>query len=208
MKCDYSLYLVTDRGILKGRSLLQAVEEALAGGVTLVQLREKDICSRDFYQLGLAMKELTARFGVPLLINDRLDIALAVDADGVHIGQEDLPLAVVRRLIGPDKIVGYSVSNPTEARYGEKNGADYLGAGPVYVTSTKKVDIEPLGPAGLRQITAAVSIPVVGIGGINLNNIQKIKNSGLAGVSIVSGILGSDDPGRTARLIRQQWGNV
>ncbi|HZX46231.1 MAG TPA: thiamine phosphate synthase, partial [Clostridia bacterium] len=149
MKCDYRLYLVTDREILKGRDLLQAVEEALSGGVTLVQLREKDASSREFYQLAVSMKNLTAEYGVPLIINDRLDIALAVEADGIHIGQEDLPLPVVRRLLGPDKIIGYSVSNIEEACYGEKHGADYLGAGPVFATATKKVSTPTLGPAGL-----------------------------------------------------------
>ena len=207
MACDYRLYLVTDRKILKGRDPLQAVAEALAGGVTLVQLREKDTSSREFYQLAVSMKGLTAGFDVPLLINDRLDIALAVQADGIHIGQEDLPLPVVRKLLGPEKIIGYSVSNTEEAVYGEKHGADYLGAGPVYTTATKKVKTPTLGPAGLKRIKQTVSIPVVGIGGINLGNIQEVKTSGIDGVSIVSGILGSDRPGHTASLIRRVWDN-
>lgn len=207
MKCDYRLYLVTDREILKGRDLLQAVEEALSGGVTLVQLREKDASSREFYQLAVSMKNLTAEYGVPLIINDRLDIALAVEADGIHIGQEDLPLPVVRRLLGPDKIIGYSVSNIEEACYGEKHGADYLGAGPVFATATKKVSTPTLGSAGLKRIKEMVSIPVVGIGGINLENIKEIRSTGVDGVSIVSGILGSDRPGHTALLIRRMWDN-
>ena len=207
MACDYRLYLVTDREVLKGRDLLQAVEEALAGGVTLVQLREKDASGREFYQLAVSMKNLAARFGVPLLINDRLDIALAVQADGIHIGQGDLPLPVARKLLGPGKIIGYSVSNTEEARYGEKHGADYLGAGPVFTTATKKVSTPTLGPAGLKRIKEMVSIPVVGIGGINLGNVKEVRNSGIDGVSIVSGILGSDQPGHTASLIRRAWDN-
>jgi thiamine-phosphate pyrophosphorylase len=207
MTHDYRLYLVTDREILKGRDLLQAVAEALAGGVTLVQLREKNTSGREFYQLAVSMKGLTARFGVPLLINDRLDIALAVQADGIHIGQEDLPLPVARKLLGPEKIIGYSVSNTEEAVYGEKHDADYLGAGPVYTTATKKVKTSTLGPTGLKRIKQTVSIPVVGIGGINLGNIQEVKTSGIDGVSIVSGILGSDRPGHTASLIRRVWDN-
>ncbi len=205
MKCDYSLYLVTDRAILGGRDLYQTVESALRGGVTLVQLREKQISSRDFYQIALALKSLAVRYKVPLLINDRLDIALAVDADGIHIGQEDLPLQVVRNLLGPQKIIGYSVSNIDEAVYGERNGADYLGAGPVYTTTTKAVTIEPLGVEGLRNIKDSVSIPVVGIGGINLNNVREVKKSGADGISIISGILGSFDPARTSRELCDAW---
>jgi len=185
--------------------LHQAVESALRGGVTLVQLREKQTSSRDFYQIALALKGLTAKYKVPLLINDRLDIALAVDADGIHIGQEDLPLRVARRLLGPQKIIGYSVSNTKEALYGERNGADYLGAGPIYSTTTKAVTIEPLGVEGLRSIKESVSIPVVGIGGINLNNVREVKKSGADGVSIVSGILGSCDQTRTSRELFDAW---
>jgi thiamine-phosphate pyrophosphorylase len=150
------------------------------------------------------MKNLTAEYGVPLIINDRLDIALAVQADGIHIGQDDLPLPVARKLLGPDKIIGYSVSNIEEACYGEKHGADYLGAGPVFTTATKKVSTPTLGPAGLKRIK---SIPVVGIGGINLENIKEVRSTGIDGVSIVSGILGSDRPGHTALLIRRMWDN-
>ncbi len=205
MKCDYSLYLITDRAILGGRDLFQAVESALRGGVTLVQLREKQISSRDFYQIALALKGLTVKYKVPLLINDRLDIALAVDADGIHIGQEDLPIQAARNFLGPQKIIGYSVSSVDEAIYGEKNGADYLGAGPVYVTTTKNVAVEPLGVEGLRGIKESVSIPVVGIGGVNLSNVSEVKKSGADGVAIVSGILGSFDPDRTSRKLCDAW---
>ncbi|WP_027364896.1 thiamine phosphate synthase [Desulfotruncus alcoholivorax] len=205
MKCDYSLYLVTDRAVLGSRDLCQAVEDALRGGVTLVQLREKETSSRDFYQIALALKDLTVKYQVPLIINDRLDIALAVDAGGIHIGQEDLPLQVARRILGPEKIIGYSVSNIEEAVYGEKYGADYLGAGPVYHTTTKVVTIQPLGAEGLRDIKKSVSIPVVGIGGINLDNVKEVKKSGADGVAIVSGILGSPDPGRISGELCAAW---
>lgn len=205
MKFDYSLYLVTDRAVLAGRDLCRAVEAALSGGVTLVQVREKDASSRDFYQIALALRDLTSRYRVPLLINDRLDIALAVDAEGIHIGLEDLPLPAARRILGPGKIIGYSASSVEDAVYGEKNGADYLGAGPVYMTATKAVDIEPLGVEGLRRIKHSVSIPVVGIGGINRDNVREVRKSGADGVSVVSGILGSSDPARASRLIRDSW---
>ncbi len=205
MKYDYSLYLVTDRNILRGKDFIPMIEKALAGGVTLVQLREKEADGREFYELAIAIKALTTRFNVPFLINDRLDIALAAESDGVHIGQGDLPLPVVRQLMGPGKIVGYSVSNTEEALYGQEQGADYLGAGPVYSTDTKAVSIPPLGPRGLKEIKEAVSIPVVGIGGIDLKNIQRVKASGVDGIAVVSGILGSDDPEYAASSMREVW---
>ena len=205
MRYDYSLYLVTDRGILGGRDLCRAVEAAISGGVTLVQLREKEIASREFYQIALALRALTARYKVPLLINDRLDIALAVDADGIHIGREDLPLQAARKILGPGKIIGYSVSSIEEAVYGERIGADYLGAGPVYMTATKAVTTDPLGVEGLKRIKESVAIPVVGIGGINRDNVREVRKSGADGVSVVSGILGSSDPARASRLILDFW---
>ncbi len=205
MFVDYSLYLVTDRGMLGGKNLYKAVEEAVRGGVTLLQLREKDAGSGEFYNIAVEMKKLAGLFRTPLIINDRLDIALAVDADGLHIGQEDLPLEVARKLLGPGKILGYSVSNQAEAVYGEENGADYLGAGPVYHTGSKEVAIEPIGPAGLKRIKESVSIPVVGIGGIGIDNIGEVKESGIAGISVISAILARPDIEEAARELKSAW---
>ncbi len=205
MFVDYSLYLVTDRGMLGGKNLYKAVEEAVRGGVTLLQLREKDVGSGEFYNIAVEMKKLAGLYRTPLIINDRLDIALAVDADGLHIGQEDLPLEVARKLLGPGKILGYSVSNQAEAVYGEENGADYLGAGPVYHTGSKEVAIEPIGPAGLKRIKESVSIPVVGIGGIGIANIGEVKESGIAGISGVSAILARRDIEEAARELKSAW---
>lgn len=205
MFVDYSLYLVTDRGMLGGKNLYKAVEEAVRGGVTLLQLREKDVGSGEFYNIAVEMKKLAGLFRTPLIINDRLDIALAVDADGLHIGQEDLPLEVARKLLGPGKILGYSVSNQAEAVYGEENGADYLGAGPVYHTGSKEVAIEPIGPAGLKRIKESVSIPVVGIGGIGIDNIGEVKESGIAGISVISAILARPDIEEAARELKSAW---
>jgi len=205
MPVDYSLYLVTDRSILKGRSLFEVVAEAIKGGVSLLQLREKDVCSRDFYQIALKIKELAKSCNVPLIINDRLDIALAVDADGLHIGQEDLPLEVARKLLGPGKILGYSVSTPVEAVYGEKKGADYLGAGPVYPTGSKLDTIEPIGTAGIKVIKESVSIPVVAIGGVGLSNADEVKKSGVDGISVISAILGSPQVEENARSLKNIW---
>ncbi|HHW28606.1 MAG TPA: thiamine phosphate synthase [Syntrophomonadaceae bacterium] len=205
MEIDYSVYLVTDRRILQGRDLLDAVAEAIEGGVTLIQLREKEVSSREFYQIALKVKDLAHSRGVPLLINDRLDIALAVNADGLHIGQEDLPLKVARKLLGPDKIIGLSVSNLEDAVQGEKEGADYLGAGAVYPTTSKDVSESPIGPDGLKKIKDAVSIPVVGIGGINLFNIEEVKRTGVDGVAVISAIMGAPDIKDAARKLADAW---
>ncbi len=205
MPVDYSLYLVTDRSILKGRSLFDAVAEAIRGGVSMLQLREKDVCSRDFYQIALKLKELVNSCNVPLIINDRLDIALAIDADGLHIGQEDLPLEVARKLLGPGKILGYSVSNTAEAEYGEKNGADYLGAGPVYPTGSKLDTVDPIGIDGIKVIKESVSIPVVAIGGVGPANAAEVKKSGVDGISVISAILGSPQVEENARSLKNIW---
>jgi thiamine-phosphate pyrophosphorylase len=200
MLVDYSLYLVTDRNMLNGASLMEAVEAAIKGGVTLLQLREKDVCSSDFYNIAVELKKLANSY------HDRLDIALAVDADGLHIGQEDLPLAVARKILGPGKILGYSVSNLAEAVYGEKYGADYLGAGPVYHTGSKVVTTEPIGAEGIKRIKAIVSIPVVGIGGIGMSNIADVKESWIDGISVISAILARDDIKAAARELKNAWG--
>jgi thiamine-phosphate pyrophosphorylase len=202
---DYTLYLVTDRGILGDRDLFTAVEEALKGGVTMLQLREKTASSRDFYQLAVRMKELAAAYQVPLIIDDRLDIALAADAGGLHVGQDDLPVAVARRILGPGKILGYSVSTVEEAIYGEQNGADYLGAGPVYATGSKADAGSPIGIDGLRQIKQSVAIPVVGIGGVGEANILDVKRTGVDGASVISAIMGSRDLKRAAGALIAAW---
>jgi thiamine-phosphate pyrophosphorylase len=202
---DYTLYLVTDRGILGDRDLFTAVEEALKGGVTMLQLREKTASSRDFYQLAVRMKELAAAYQVPLIIDDRLDIALAADAGGLHVGQDDLPVAVARRILGPGKILGYSVSTVEEAIYGEQNGADYLGAGPVYATGSKADAGSPIGIDGLRQIKQSVAIPVVGIGGLGEANILDVKRTGVDGASVISAIMGSRDLKRAAGALIAAW---
>ncbi len=193
MPIDYTLYLVTDRDVLKGRDILEAVENSIKGGVTLVQLREKNISSLDFYNLALKTKEITKYYNVPLIINDRLDIALAVDADGLHIGQQDLPIQIARKLLGNKKILGYSVGNVEEAIHGEQSGADYLGVGPIFPTGSKSDAAEPIGVLQLKSIREIVSIPIVGIGGIGLSNIDELKASGIDGISVISAILGNED---------------
>lgn len=205
MPVDYTLYLVTDRGILRGRDIYTSVEEAIIGGVTLVQLREKDISSLDFFNIALKMKELTKRHNIPLIINDRLDIALAVDADGLHIGQEDLPIEAARKLLRPGKILGYSVFDVEDAIYGEKNGADYLGAGPIYPTGSKADAATPIGSVNLKKIVESVRIPVVGIGGIGIENLKEVKESGAAGISLISAILGNKNITEASKKLIGFW---
>ena len=205
MHVDYSVYLVTDRGILDGRDLFKAVENAIQGGASLIQLREKDISSRGFYELAVQIKKLVNSYNVPLIINDRIDIALAVEADGLHIGQEDIPLGIARKIMGPDKIIGYSVSNLEQAIFGEKNGADYLGAGPVYPTGSKADAGAPIGTRNLKAIKERVSIPVVAIGGVSSANISEVRKTGVDGVSVISAILGSQDIAEAAKNITALW---
>lgn len=202
LKWDYSLYLVTDRNCIGSRSLESCVEDAIRGGATIVQLREKTASSREFYNIALALKELTRAYGVPLVINDRLDIALAVDADGLHLGQDDLPLNVARRYFGRDKVIGISVSSLEEAVLAEKQGADYLGAGAIFPTGTKK-DARLVSLKELKRIKEAVSIPVVAIGGINAANAREIMETGIDGLAVVSAILASKDITKAAEILRE-----
>lgn len=194
---NYRLYLVTDREVLGDKDLYRSIEEAILGGVTMVQLREKDISTLDFYKEALKVKEITSKHNVPLIINDRLDIAQAVDADGLHIGQKDMPLAIARKLLGPDKIIGVSASTVELAAQAEKEGADYLGVGAVFPTSTKD-DAETVEHSEVRKIKEIVKIPIVAIGGINEVNVGTIRETGVDGVAVISAILGKDDVRKAA----------
>jgi thiamine-phosphate pyrophosphorylase len=189
---DYKLYLVTDRDILKNTDIYTAVEEAIKGGVTLVQLREKTSSSLEFYNIALKLKEITSKYNIPLIINDRIDIALAVDASGVHIGQSDLPASIVRKLIGKDKILGVSATTLDEAKQAKEAGADYIGVGAMFPTNTKQ-DAKAVSIEELKLIKEAISIPVVAIGGITLDNAPLLKPSNIDGVSVISAILGKED---------------
>lgn len=189
---DYSLYLVTDRKILGDRDLNKSVTEAIEGGVSLVQLREKDIDTRDFYNVAKDLKAITDSENIPLLINDRLDIALAVDATGVHLGQKDMPMLKAREILGDEKIIGISVATVEEAIKAEKDGADYLGVGAMFQTNSK-LDTRSVSLDTLKKIKETVKIPVVAIGGINESNIEALKEANIDGVAIISAILGKDD---------------
>lgn len=198
---DYSLYLVTDRSLMSTPTLEQAVEQALQGGSTLVQLREKTASSQEFYRTAMRIKRLTDSYHVPLIINDRADIALAVDAAGVHVGQHDLPARAVRRIAGNDKIVGVSVSSAAEATAAEQDGADYLGVGAMFATETKN-DADLVSMDELRAIRAAVSLPIVVIGGISLATIPSFANTGIDGIAVVSALITAADISGAARRLR------
>lgn len=193
---DLSLYLVTDKSD-DVEKFLNTIEEAIKGGTTVVQIREKTADTLDFYNLALKVKKITEKYGVPLIINDRLDIALAVDADGVHVGQSDMPCDVTRRLIGQDKILGVSAATIEEAKKAEKDGADYIGTGAVFPTQTKD-DADSVTKEELEKIVESIDIPVVAIGGINLENAHELKDTGIAGLSVVSAIMSSDDPKKSS----------
>lgn len=197
---DYSIYLVTDEGCLQGRALLDCVREALDGGVTLVQYRAKTASSAEMYNEALQLKALCDSFKVPLIINDRLDIAMAVGAAGVHLGQDDLPCVAARKILGEDYIIGVSAHNPAEAKAALQSGADYLGCGAVFGTATK-ADVKKLGTDGLAAICREKGLPVVGIGGVTADNYRDVRAAGADGAAIVSGILAQPDIRTTVRAI-------
>ena len=200
---DYSVYLVTDTDICPRENLIKVCREAIEGGVTPIQLREKNLSSREFYNEAVALKKLCADRNVPLLINDRVDIALAADADGVHLGQSDLPIEAARRVLGENKIIGLSAGRAEEALNAERSGADYLGVGAMFPTATKK-DANNVGVGILREIRGLVKIPIVGIGGINTENIEQLYGTGADGVAVVSCIMGSGAPREAAKILREK----
>lgn len=206
---NYQLYLVTDQTCLHNQTLEQAVEQAILGGVTLVQLREKNLNGQDFYQQALNIKAICQRYNVPLLINDRVDIALAVDADGVHIGQSDLPANIVRQLIGNDKIMGVSARTVEQASQAVKHGADYLGVGAMFSTSTKH-DAKAIDWDELVKIRQNIDIPLVLIGGINATTLPVLQRKllehqmDIEGFAIVSAILGQNDVKLASQMLKNQ----
>ena len=194
---DLSLYLVTDKSD-DVEKFLNTIEEAIKGGVTVVQIREKTAETLDFYNLALQVKEITTKYNVPLIINDRVDVALAIDADGVHVGQSDMPCDVTRKLIGEDKILGVSAATIDEARKAEEDGADYIGTGAVFPTATKD-DAPSITKQDLKDVVDSISIPVVSIGGITLENASQLKDTGIAGLSVVSAIMSAENPKKASQ---------
>ncbi len=207
---DLSLYLVTDRALSLGRHTVNIVAAAIRGGVTCVQLREKNCSTREFIEEARAIKELlkkTETF-VPLIINDRVDVAMAIGADGVHLGQTDMGIEDARRLLGTTRLIGISAESVEDAIRAEHAGADYLGISPVFATPTKTDTAPPLGLAGIRAIRAAVSLPLVGIGGIHQENAADVLRAGTDGVAVVSAIVSASCPRSAAASLKQQINTV
>jgi thiamine-phosphate pyrophosphorylase len=202
---NLSLYLVTDKSD-DVEKFLKTIEEAIQGGVSVVQIREKTADTLDFYNLALKVKEITEKYDVPLIINDRVDIALAVDADGVHVGQSDMPCDVTRKLIGEDKILGVSAATIPEAKKAERDGADYIGTGAVFPTATKD-DAPKVTKEELKEIVESINIPVVAIGGINQDNANELLDTGIAGLSVVSAIMNSDNPKESSEKLLNIFNN-
>lgn len=192
MNFDYTLYLVTDRQLMSCDSLTEAVEQAILGGCTMIQLREKELSSLEFYNQAVAVKQVTDKYHIPLIINDRIDIAMAVQATGVHIGQHDLPAAAVRKVNGENMLLGVSASSIAEAIQAQQDGADYLGVGAMFPTGTK-TDADSVSMEELQKIRAAVSLPIVVIGGINKGNAGRFKPMGIDGLAVVSAIIAQSD---------------
>lgn len=198
---DYTLYLVTDRSVMSTKSLEQAVEQAIQGGCTVVQLREKNASSREFFETAQKIKQITDSYHIPLIINDRTDICLAVNAAGIHVGQQDLPVKVVRSMVGPDKIIGVSAATLAEAIQAEQDGADYLGVGAMFATSTK-TNTRSVTVEQLAQIKQSVQIPVVAIGGIQASNVTTLTKTGIDGIAVVSAILAQENIAHSAQQLK------
>lgn len=189
---ELKLYLVTDSDILDGRNFYQCIEEALKGGVTMLQLREKKASGKEFLEKAIRLRELTKKYNVKFIINDRVDIAMLCDADGVHVGQNDIPADKVREILGKDKIIGVSARTIEQAMKAKKDGADYLGVGAMFSTTTK-LDAKPMSIETLKHIKQDSNLPVVAIGGLSLNNINKLEECNIDGFAVVSAILKSDN---------------
>ena len=198
---DFTLYLITDRLQAGTRNLREVVEEALDGGVKAVQLREKDLSSRELYELAYDLKKLTSRYGARLLINDRLDIALAVDADGVHLGNDSIPIYRVRKLLGQQRLIGVSCHNQVNAITAQEKGADFITFGPVFYTPSKAKYGKPVGIDKLENVTHLLDIPVFAIGGVTAANTREVLTAGAAGIALISAIVAAREPGREAQRL-------
>lgn len=203
----YPLYLVTDEKACKGKDFYESVEASIRGGAKIVQLREKNMDTRDFFKRALKLKEICHKHGVDFVINDRLDIAIAVDADGVHLGQSDMPIQKAKEILGHKKIIGISAKNMEEALEAQKYGADYIGVGAIFATDTKKdsglIDLETL-----KEMTDQINIPVLAIGGIGLGKLGYLKDTGIDGICVISDILGSDDPEKRTRKLLEEYRSI
>ena len=202
MKNALKLYLVTDRPLSLGRPLEEIVSKAVAGGVTMVQLREKEASTKEFIDLAIRLKEILKPYNVPLIINDRVDVALAADADGVHVGQSDMPYELARKLLGPDKIIGLSVENMDEVLKANELDVDYIGISPVYATQTKTDTASPFGLEGLKEAVRVSLHPTVAIGGMNMQTAGEVMQTGCDGIAVVSAISSAEDVTEASRKLK------
>ena len=199
---DLSVYVITDQRLAKGRDQLDVIAAAIRGGATAIQLRDKEMPTRDQYTFGLRLRALTRRYGLALICNDRVDLAIAIDADGVHLGQDDLPPRVARDLLGPDRIIGVSTGNPREFELFRREGADYIGVGPFAPTGSKSDAGSAIGAPGITAVRVLTDVPIVAIGGIGISNAASAIAAGATGISVISAIMSADDPEGAARALR------
>lgn len=200
---DVSLYVITDSRIAKGRDQVELIAQAIAGGATAVQLRDKEMPTRDQLALGKRLRDLTRSTRTTLIVNDRVDLALAIDADGVHLGQDDLPPSAARALLGHDRLIGVSVGSPAEFELVRAEGADYIGTGPLAATGTKGDAGAAIGTAGIRAVREITNLPMVAIGAVNASNAAGAMAAGANGVAVISAVLGAEDPEAAARELRR-----
>lgn len=201
---DWGLYLVTDRNLSMGRDMEEIIKKAVAGGVSVVQLREKNISSRDFISIAKGIKAILNEKNIPLIINDRVDVALACEADGVHLGQEDMPVDIARKVLGQESIIGLSVENMKQVEEAEKLDVDYLGVSPIYKTPTKTDTSGEWGLEGLRELRKRTDQILIAIGSIKKENVARIIEAGADGAAVVSAICSADDPYLAARQLRKE----
>lgn len=190
---DFQLYAITGEEFHPNRPLLEVMEEAILGGADIIQLRDKTSSKRVVLEKARALRELTKKYNVPFIINDHIDVALAVDADGIHLGQDDLPLEEARKIVGPNKIIGISTHHIDEARAAEAGGADYIGVGPIFPTKSKKDVVDPVTTAYIEQVVKEINIPFVAIGGIKKHNVDQVLKAGATRICMISEIVGADD---------------
>ena len=198
-----TLYLITDRSLSRGRSTVDVVREALAGGVDVVQLRDKQVETADVVLEGLRLREVTARYGAPLIVNDRVDVALAIEADGAHVGQTDLPATMARKLLPAPAILGVSTSSVETARCAQQQLADYIGFGPIYPTGTKTTAASPRGTRMMQGVQQAIDVPLVALGGITSHNISDVVAAGANHVAVCSAIVAAEDVRRAAAALKE-----
>lgn len=198
----HQLHVITDTQLARGRSLAEIVSAAISGGATVIQLREKSASTRDIIALGQVLHTITQTAGIPLIVNDRIDIALAINAEGAHVGQEDMPAPLARRLLGPTKILGVSASRLNEARQAQADGADYIGVGDIFGTQSKTNTGFPIGLDSLSEIVQGVSTPTIAIGGITSQNAHQVIQSGASGIAVISAVIGAKDVRNATHQLR------